>query len=113
MEPRLASEAEVLGLALTGEQLPIDGALIPGLESLGWDAARLGEVRRSRQAAGQPWPFPVDPALIKPIGFARFDALLATARSELGLDGLSPVKARPGALSADEQRLAAERPPHW
>ena len=48
------------------------------------------------------------------LGFARFDALLAEVRKQMGLAGTSSrgqALVRP--LNADERRLLADRPPHW
>lgn len=109
----MASESSLLALALTGEELPIEGDLLAGLETHGWDAARLQDLRRARQVAGQPWPHPVPAAQVRAVGFARFDAQLSAVRRTLGLDGLIPARPAARRLNADEVRLSAERPPHW
>lgn len=109
----LDSETRLLALALTGEQLTLEAPSAEALAQAGWDAARLGELRRTRQAAGEPWPFPVPPEALRAIGYARFEARLQALRAELGLDGLVQRPASHRALDADERRLTAERPPHW
>lgn len=103
----------LLAFALTGEDLALDGDLPAALATAGWDAPRLQELRRRRQSAGQPWPFPVATESIREVGFARFDARLASLRRELGLDGLVPAAPTQRPLDADERRLSADRPPHW
>ncbi|RRD50811.1 hypothetical protein [Arachnia propionica] len=112
------SEAVELARALTGEELPVSSPELPGLVAelvqLGWDASRLVSLRRGRQAERRPWPFPVDAAAVRQVGFARFEARLAELRGMLGLSGelsRSHVVDRP--FNDDERRLAAERPPHW
>lgn len=112
------SEAVELGLALTGQELPLtaetDAGLVAELATLGWDAQRLGAVRLERMTARQPWPFPVRVELVRRFGFARFHARLTALREVLGLSGrvaADPAPLRP--LDRDEQRLVAERPPHW
>lgn len=117
MGRRLATEAELLGLALTGELLPLvapdPAGMSAELVALGWDTERLGELRRARQGTREPWPFPVPLEDRRAVGFARFDALLAELRRELGLTGLAATPSARRPLDRDEQRLAAERPPHW
>ena len=83
------------------------------LASLGFDADRLRDIRRSRQEARLPWPHPVPIELRREIGFARYDAALAEARELLGLTGLEPSRPARRRLSRDEERLVADRPPHW
>lgn len=112
--PPLATETGLLAYALTGEELTLgEGDLAGELAAQGWDTERLQALRRSRQKAGQPWPFPVVPDQIRSIGFARFDALVAAARRELHLDGLVPRLPADRPMDADERRLSADRPPHW
>lgn len=117
--------AELVASALTGELVSAGESAGSGVEhaelqevrelltAAGWDRDRLVEQRRQRQAAGEPWPFPVPIEELRQVGFARFDALLAAVRTDLGLDGLRPAAPARRPLSADEQRLSAERPPHW
>lgn len=103
----------MLGLALSGQDLPLEGDVPGALAAHGWDAARLKDVRLERQEAGEPWPFPVPVDAIREVGFARFDARLAQVRRELGLTGLVQSAPARRALDADERRLSADRPPHW
>lgn len=117
-EGSTASEAVEFGRALTGAALPLTAqdpaALVAELEACGWSAMRLSELRSARQMEGLPWPFPVDLAARRAIGFARFDARLAELRRLLGLDGLvSVAPAHDRTLDPDERRLTADRPPHW
>lgn len=118
MGPCWVSEAVELARALTGEELPVSSPELPDLvaelAALGWDASCLVAMRRWRQEERLPWPFPVDTATVRRVGFARFEARLAELRGMLGLSGETSrahVVDRP--LDADERRLAAERPPHW
>lgn len=113
-----------LGLAFTGEALGLSGTgetdggpAVEGLAqwfaAVGWPVERLQALREQRQADDQPWPFVVDPEVIRPLGFARFLAVQKQARAELGLDGLHPtVHHGPRVIGAAEQRLLAEVPPH-
>lgn len=111
-------ESVELARALTGEELPVPegdiGSIVAELAALGWDAERLALVRRRRMEAREPWPFPIQVEALRQFGFARFDARLAELRAALGLSGqlgVAPAPAR--GLDRDEQRLAADRPPHW
>ena len=110
-----SSLARAVALAVTGEELSLVGEAPLGeeLASLGFDADRLRDIRRSRQEARLPWPHPVPIELRREIGFARYDAALAEARETLGLTGLEPSRPARRRLSRDEERLVADRPPHW
>ncbi|MDO5677769.1 MAG: hypothetical protein Q4G35_09735 [Propionibacteriaceae bacterium] len=107
--------ASLLAQALTGEALAVESVagLPEELAALGFTAQRLAAMRQAAQEAEEPWPFPVPLDVRREVGFARFDAALAEARQALGLTGL--VSARPAErpLDRDEQRLVADRPPHW
>jgi len=111
-DPELAA---ALGLALTGRRLQLSSPqhLADDLRQAGFDGDALVRLRRERQAAGEPWPYPVPLHERRAIGFARFDAALADARSALGLSGLTDAVRAKRPLSAEERRLAADRPPHW
>lgn len=104
-----------LGLALTGERLPLSSpsALPEELAHHGFDPDALRALRRARQLAREPWPFPVPLDERRAVGFARFDAALAEARRELGLTGLTSWAQAARPLDRDERRLADDRPPHW
>lgn len=104
-----------LGLALTGERLQLcsSSALAEELALQGFHPDALQALRRERQLAREPWPFPVPLQERRALGFARFDAALAEARRELGLTGLTPSAPASRPLDRHEQRLADDRPPHW
>ncbi|MCC2592047.1 hypothetical protein LKO27_01200 [Tessaracoccus sp. OS52] len=112
------SESVELGRALTGEELPLEGddvaQLVAQLAALGWDRARLADARRRRMETHQPWPFPVQVEVVRELGFARFQSRLVALREALGLTGRvdvgTPARRDP---DRDEQRLLADRPPHW
>ena len=107
--------AVALGQALTGERLPLTSpeALAEELAEHGFTPERLAELRSGTQEAGEPWPFPVSLDERRGLGFARFDAALAEARKQLGLDGLHRTLQARRPLDREEQRLSADRPPHW
>ncbi len=113
----MASEPVELGRALTGEELPLTAsdsvALLAELTTLGWDRARLADLRRQRQATRQPWPIPVALEARRELGFARFDARLAQVRDLLGLTGQEPAVQSSRPWGQAERRLAQDRPPHW
>ncbi|WGT46755.1 hypothetical protein [Tessaracoccus lacteus] len=107
--------ASALARALTGQQieLTLEVPVAEALARAGFDAVALGALRRERQHARQPWPFEVPIADLRAVGFARFDAALAALRRDLGLTGLEPATPAHRRLNRDEQRLVADRPPHW
>ena len=114
---RLASESVELGRALTGQELPLTAshpaALAAELVALGWDHARLADLRRQRQRTRQPWPFAIPLEARRELGFARFDARLAQLREVVGLSGQERALQSNRAWGDAERRLAADRPPHW
>lgn len=107
--------ASAIALALTGERVATTGmaTLVDDLASAGFDAGRLAAIRADAQHGQRPWPFPVPIEERRRIGFARFDAAIAGARRDLGLDGLTATPAARRPLNRDEQRLVQDRPPHW
>lgn len=101
-----------LGFALTGEwvdlppaELPDPEALLAQLADAGWSGARLAE------AARQPRQVPAD--IVAALGAAQFWAMLVDLRRRVGATSevRQPAASRP--LTADERRLADDRPPHW
>ncbi|WP_425308251.1 hypothetical protein AADG42_05665 [Ammonicoccus fulvus] len=101
-----------LGFALTGEWLELPPAELPDPETLlaqladaGWSGERLAE------AARQSHQVPAD--VVATLGAAQFWAVLVDLRRRVGATGevRPPAMTRP--LTADERRLAADRPPHW
>ncbi len=107
--------ARALGLALTGERLPLTATadLAGQLAEAGFDAGRLAGLRAERQSAKAAWPFPVPIDERRELGFARFDAALAETRRQLGLSGFTHTLQAERPLNRDERRLTADRPPHW
>lgn len=82
------------------------------LAAAGWPRERLQRLRAQRLADELTWPFPVPAELLGDLGRAQFQALLQQAIADLGLR----TTARPSRrtrLDAAEQRLQADRPPHW
>ena len=110
-----ATLASALALALTGERIACTdpATLVSDLAAEGFPPERLAALRAEAQEQQRAWPTPVAIDTLREIGFARFDAALAGARRQLGLDGLIPAKPAQRQLNRDEQRLAADRPPHW
>ena len=110
-----SSLARAVALAVTGEVLELAGevSLAEELAGLGFDADRLRGMRHARQEARLPWPHAVPIDTRREVGFARYDAALAEAREALGLTGLEPARPAERRLNRDEERLVADRPPHW
>lgn len=112
-----AAFAVELGRALTGEALPLRSPLASDLTSelghFGWGPEQLNELRAARQAAAEPWPFPVKREVVEEVGFAVFQARLAALRERLGLTGLHPKLRVDRELDPAERRLDEDRPPHW
>lgn len=107
--------ASAITVALTGARVPTSGldSVAEDLARAGFDADRLAEIRALAQRDQVAWPFPVPMDELRSIGFARFEAALADVRRALHLDGLRIASAAHRPLDRDEQRLSAERPPHW
>jgi hypothetical protein len=102
-----------LAYALTGEWLPVRPAptpdartLLAELTALGWSGERLAVAARGGRQ--------VPPELMAGLGAAQFWAVLAQLRREIGAGGAVP-QAPTGRtrLTVEEQRLRADRPPHW
>lgn len=111
-EPSL--EIDPIGFALTGDQIPMgDSSLVERLAAAGWHADRIAGFRDERLAAGLPWPVEV-PSGLRQHGYAAHAAAVSRARELLGLGAMRSVPPAPDrAWTADERRLAADRPPHW
>jgi len=114
----LSGWASELASCLVGESVelpdiaPVAHDVLVALELAGWPAARIEAVARARFDAEEPWPFPVSREVVA-AGPARWYALVAEARTLLGLDGdVQPPPTRT-ALNADERRLLSDVPPHW
>ncbi|HMR50467.1 MAG TPA: hypothetical protein PKE40_14780 [Arachnia sp.] len=112
-----AEFARQLAHAVTGEWLPVTrpgiGELIDDLAGCGWDALALRALRKRRQDAGEPWPFPVEVEAVRGLGFARFHSRLAELSAAVGLDGIRREASADRPWTAEERRLASDRPPHW
>ncbi|MEL4544680.1 hypothetical protein AAEX63_02665 [Luteococcus sp. H138] len=119
MTPEGSKLLTAVALALTGElpAIPLcadsTDELVAALAELGWDAARVQELRRRCQGDEEPWPFPVPRDVLVAVGFARYAAVLSQVRGRLGVDGLvGTIRRGPTVIGPAEQRLLAERPPH-
>lgn len=112
-----AEFARQLAHAVTGAWLPVTrpgtDELIDDLAEHGWDRSGLQALRRRRQEAAEPWPFPVEVEAVRGLGFARFHSRLAELTAALGLDGIRREAAADRPWTAEERRLASDRPPHW
>lgn len=115
---RLSGWASELASCLVGESVelpdaaPVARDVLEGLERAGWPVARIEAIARARFEAEESWPFPVSREVIA-VGPAQWYALVAEARTLLGLDGdVQPPPTRT-ALNADERRLLSDVPPHW
>ena len=115
---RLSGWATELATSLVGETVelpdtaPVARDVLEALERVGWPAARIEAIARARFEAEESWPFPVSRDVVA-AGPAQWYALVAEARTLLGLDGdVQPPPTRT-ALNADERRLLTDVPPHW
>jgi hypothetical protein len=108
--------AALLAFALTGEWLtlparedpvtpPDPGRFLAGLAEIGWTGKRLA------QAAAEPRVLPV--ARVRVLGPARFAAVLGELRARVLSREGEVRRASARQLTSDEERLSAERPPHW
>jgi len=82
------------------------------LAALGWTRHRLIAHAQSTWARHEPWPHPVPGAAAR-FGAARWQAALDSIRHRLGLDAAPRPPSRRTALTADERRLLADKPPHY
>ena len=116
-----ASWGIALGYALTGAELDSvndpdrpDAAAVAGfLDRSGWSRDRVLAHARAEVEAERPWPHAVPADLRPAAGAAQFHAALGALRAELNLTALEsrPPSTRTK-LTADEQRLLREVPPH-
>jgi hypothetical protein len=92
--------------------IPPDG-LIVWLAEHGWGPERIREHALARIAAEQPWPHPLDAAVVQEFGAAQYYAALTDLRKQLGVWVLeTQTPSARTELNADELRLLAEVPPH-
>lgn len=83
------------------------------LAGRGWDAAALQERRSRCQEEETAWPAPLPREVSEGLEFARYSAMLAQVRKDLGLDGLAEtVHHGPAVIGPEEARLLREVPPH-
>jgi hypothetical protein len=114
----LSGWASELASCLVGESVelpdtaPVARDVLAALERAGWPAARIEAVARTRFEVEEPWPFPVGREVVA-AGPAQWYALVAEARTLLGLDGEVQLPPTRTALNADERRLLSDVPPHW
>lgn len=109
-----------LGYALVGVELdlpepgaPDPAALVAALADADWPSERIATHARVEVAADRTWPHPVPASLRAGCGAAQFAAALGAARALLGLATLETrPPSRRRTLTADEQRLLREVPPH-
>lgn len=102
-----------LAYALTGHWLdvsiveePMVDRLLADLESCGWNRMRLTDAARNTHALPPEWA--------RQLGAARFAAVLGDLRRRLATcRAETRISATDRPLDADEQRLTADRPPHW
>lgn len=88
-------------------------AVIGWLESQGWPAERLRQVRTDRMSAELSWPWALPDELAEGLAWAQFHALLTDVRAALGLSGLvSTPRARHRGRQPGDERLLREVPPH-
>lgn len=106
----------MLAFALTGEWLvlqegtgaqsaPDPDRLLADLAALGWSGSRLAE------SAATPRAVPVEQ--MRALGPARWTVVLQELRRRVsvGAPGVRRISHR--SMNPDEQRLSADRPPHW
>lgn len=93
-------------LAVTPAAAPDATALLTELAVLGWGPERLATTAGVARV--------VPPDLMAGLGAAQFWAALAQLRREVGASGAVPRSpSQRTALTPEEQRLQADRPPHW
>ncbi|MDO5681836.1 MAG: hypothetical protein Q4G46_03295 [Propionibacteriaceae bacterium] len=102
----------VLAFAVTGDWLtlpPAEGEpdldrLLADLAAVGWSGTRLAD-------AAVPRVMPVES--VRELGAARFAAVLSELRRRVRAQGADVRRVSARRLNPDEQRLMADRPPHW
>ncbi len=110
--------AERVAYALVGTLLPMaetgpaPGLIVTELERHGWGRERIAQHVEELRAHGLPWPGPVPPQWVREAGPAQWQAVMSETLRLLSVDDRGPVRARV-ALTADDRRLLADRPPHW
>ena len=86
--------------------------LIGLMAAAGQTADDLRQQATAAWQADRAWPAPLDPAVLRLIGPARWSALVAGLLARLGLVGLTAPPSRRTTLTADERRLLDDLPPH-
>ncbi|MDR0784001.1 MAG: hypothetical protein LBE83_09640 [Propionibacteriaceae bacterium] len=111
----MSNLSDLLGLALTGEDLSLGESeidLLARLAEAGWDTARIQAHAQSRWLNEQAWPHPLPEGSLTTVGAAQWYAALTSLRQELALDVVRLPPSKRQTLTPDEQRLQAELPPH-
>lgn len=120
MEDAAARCWVAVAVALTGERPdPPEGASWRAADAeawmaaQGWDAAALQWRRANCQQQDLAWPASLPGEVSDGLEFARYAAMLAQVRTDLGLDGLAErVHRGPAVIGPEEARLLREVPPH-
>ena len=108
--PRVGDWHTVLAYALTGAWLelpPVEAAdpdrLLTELAARQWSGERLTAAAAVHR--------PLSAELIRPLGPARFTAVLSEVRQRVL--AVETRRVRDRALTSEEHRLSSDRPPHW
>ncbi|MGL5406633.1 MAG: hypothetical protein ACRDAX_07625 [Propionibacteriaceae bacterium] len=108
-----------LAKALTGEDIDLGEQEKPDivlalaqLAQVGWDTARIAELRKQCRVSQQPWPIPVPASARGDISAATWLALVSQAIAQLGITDRAQYARVDRPLTADEQRLVSQVPPH-
>lgn len=109
-------------LSLSGEPLAVTcsphdrpgepSRIAQALREAGWSSERLIERRDARRAAGLVWPDPISAAERDGVGAAQLHAVTQAVLAELGVSPEVRLRDRHVPLSARDQDLLAQLPPH-
>lgn len=110
-----------IGYALVGQELPLaepahpdPARLVADLDAAGWNAGRVHAHALATVEAERPWPHRIPAELRAGCGAAQLHAALGRTRALLAvvtLETRSPTTRT--RLTADEQRLLRDLPPHY
>ncbi len=113
-----AHAISILAQALTGDQVEVANdcdsvdQVLAQLSQAGWPADRIRSHAQACWADEQPWPHPVSANRLAGVGAAQWYAWLGQARLALRLDAVRQPPSQRTALTSEERRLMADRPPH-